>query len=244
MARAAVMLSFAAGVETVMRRIVAALAALPLTVGLAGGPASAGSPPARLDAAEAAARTDCRIWQGHAPPWITADAPAVRRTAGVGRQGRWLTVRGQRFGNVDGAQETDRVRYWYAGRMSAPAVDVVVHAPYEGQQWILVDRSGDRTAVPGIPQVAPGGRLFAAHSADPTFGQYGLVLAALTEHGFVGVARFGRAVRPCGLRWRDDAHLELRVEAGDGSDGVAAVVEQRAGRWVLARADGQLMEAD
>ena len=25
------------------------------------------------------------------------------------------------------------------GRMSAPAVDVVVHAPYEGQQWILVE---------------------------------------------------------------------------------------------------------
>jgi hypothetical protein len=224
----------------IMRGIAAALAVL----GVAGQPALAAAPPARLDAAEAAARTDCAIWQGRAPAMITADSPAVRRTAGVRRQGRLLMVRGQRFADVDGEQEIDRVRYFYAGRMITLPVDVVVHAPYEGQQWVLVAAGGDRASVPGMPQPSPGGRLFAAHGADPSFGQHGLVLMTLTEHGFAAVARFGRAVRPCGLRWRDDAHLELRVEAGDGSEGMPAVVEQRAGRWVLARADGQVLEAD
>ena len=215
----------------------ARLTALGLAAGLVlGGAAAAAPPPAVLDPAAAEARTRCAVWQDP-PPYILQDSPAVRRTPGVSRRGGTLRVRSEIFRDVTGEQEMDGVRHFYAGRMTAAPADVVVLAPYEGQEYILVHTTArDRISLPGLPVVAPGGRLMAAVSSDATFGNFGLVIVEVTPQGFTPVARFPTVSRPCDLRWSDHGRLDLMITGVGPEPGEThqpAYAERRGGRWVL-----------
>jgi hypothetical protein len=212
-------------------------------------PALAESPPPPLDPSSIDSRNRCEAWDGRVR-YILEDSPAVRTTPGVSRRGGVLRVHGEVFRDIRAEQEMDTEHYYYAGALTVVPVDAVIHAPYEGQQVILVHRTAhDQVEMPGFPVASPDGHLLAAMGNDPVFGQWGVRIVEWTPQGFTPVARFPTISHPCELRWTGERRLELRTQ-GVGSDGFTetwrpAVIERRNGRWVLIGPDdGQVTNAE
>jgi hypothetical protein len=164
------------------------------------------------------------------------EAVAIRATRRARRDGARLIVGAAAF--VDkSAEDSDVAIYRYVGRYSRAAVDLVHVQYYEGDGWILVERtSGSTLEMAAMPLLAPNGRTFAAVSDAEDYNDHGVQIAALGRGRLAMAARLDASF-PCDGVWRGSNILDFRVltspDVSDESTWRPAVVRRERQGWVL-----------
>lgn len=148
------------------------------------------------------------------------EAKAIAVTRRAVRDGLWLTVGAfRKRDDTEGADGRFGVRIEYPtldyfGVYADSGVDLV-HAQYgEGDGYVLVDRkTGASVEFSAFPVPSPSGRWFAAASSDVAYNDHGVEIVERTSTGFGKMKSFNERVlqTPCGLQWRGDDEIVLRV---------------------------------
>src|SRR5262249_45192365 len=133
--------------------------------------------------------------------------------------------------------EVDRVWRQYVGQLTGAPVEIVLSHPYEGVQWLAIDRaSGHVLSARGLPLPSPDGRVLAVAASDATFDMHGVELFENGQDGFVSVAGFDAVQSPCDLHWEGPDRLALQVGEGSAGDALhwrPAAVVRRGEEWTL-----------
>ena len=195
-----------------MRAILIGLAALSLAAAARAEPTGAVIPAAITPSASRAFYS-CAIWTDlNARPRYTPEAAALKGASGVRRRGDHLWVDGIDNLNITTSDPIETEWSQYVGRLTNSPVDVVLVHPYEGLQWVLIDRVWRLSInARGLPAASPDGLRLATAASDPALDKTGIHLFQRSRDGFLELHGAVDARYPCDLNWVSNDRLEFKV---------------------------------